>query len=980
MDPFIKYYDPQCISTHEVSDYQEYEQLTSMNSRGLKVFHTNIRSIDRNVDELNIFLAGIKHDFDVIILTETFRLHSTGIYGKSGYDLFYNEGDINKNDGVLVYIKKIHQYTVNVCDVNRIKMLQVSMTYFGEKIKIFALYRPNPTCPRSFVDHLGGYMNGISADTDYHLLIGDVNIDILDKDEVSQSYLSTLYEFGFVSYINGFTRVFGASKSCIDHIFIKQKRPNKHTITPIIFKTNITDHYSTIVHFDFTKSSLLENTSKADHQADSFRSFIDYKRLKKDLSDESWTTYYTEDNIDMAANKLIQRVSEHIGNNTKKVKIRAHLKRRNEWITEGLIKSIQTKNRLYKEANKNPGNPVLVSQYKKYRNCLNMIIKRTKVAYYSSRIQQGRHSSKQLYDTVKKICKSAPKKRIISVIEKSDGALVKDKKEIADVFNEHYTKMGKKLADKIKTDKSFTHNIHRVQNTIFLNPVDEKEILGLINNLKLHKSPGIDNIRAEVLKQVAKEVIKPLTHLFNRVILEGNFPDIFKQGIIVPIFKKGDKTKAINYRPITLISAVGKVLETAIKNRLLGFFEKNRILSQSQYGFRSSLSAEDAVAGLTSSIYGSLNDKKKALCVFVDLAKAFDTVDHTILLDKLERCGVRGRAHDLFKSYLLNRRQIVRIDNTYSSPQTVECGVPQGTVLGPILFITYINDLLTSPSEGKILCFADDTAIYYEADDWEELKRKAEADLGAKCRWFANNLLTINFEKTRYLPFASYSSSLPNFNVLSVRQCGLHILSAESISYLGVILDNHLRWNFHIEKLIMKIRSLLPMFRNLRHLLNVTQLKTLYFSLVRSQLLYGILSWGSVAYCYLRKLEVMQKWILKVIYNRKITFPSDELYREAEVMDVGQLFVFKVLTWLYKNKHIIVYNKHSYDTRKKFSQKEKIKKNAGKLCYSYIALKLFDLLPEALRNINSIKKFSKATKVWIFQKTRQEVRKLIEGG
>ena len=246
-----------------------------------------------------------------------------------------------------------------------------------------------------------------------------------------------------------------------------------------------------------------------------------------------------------------------------------------------------------------------------------------------------------------------------------------------------------------------------------------------------------------------------------------------------------------NYRPISLISVLAKIFERLLSDRLNAYLDKHKVLSNKQYGFRKNRSTTDALDRLTELIEAAMDEKSASLVIFVDLAKAFDTVDHKQLLDCLEGIGVRGVQYSLFRSYLTDRRQCVRLNGICSDSATIEYGVPQGTVLGPLLFNIYINSLYSIDTNGTIISFADDTAIFYKNKNWDVLRQQVESDFPKIVHWCNAKLLTINFSKTKFTAYTSYSKNLPRYSELNVVIGNniLHIERTHVINYLGVQID-----------------------------------------------------------------------------------------------------------------------------------------------------------------------------------------------
>lgn len=325
---------------------------------------------------------------------------------------------------------------------------------------------------------------------------------------------------------------------------------------------------------------------------------------------------------------------------------------------------------------------------------------------------------------------------------------------------------------------------------------------------------------------------------------------------------------------------------------------------------------------------------------------------------------------DVFEDYLRDRRQYLKINGVYSDPLLVKVGVPQGSILGPILFITYINSLLTADVGGKIISYADDTVLIFSDDTWHGTRDKMVEGFNVVKDWLATFRLSLNLDKTNYMAFSLTEANRPSFDSVVVnRETQETIHGVVKTKYLGIILDHNLKWTHHIDYLTGKLKGLIHKFYLLREFLSNRLMILIYRSLVESLLRYGIIVWGGTYKTNLHSLRVIQNYLLKVIYRKSRLFPTKLLYND-EICDITSLYIQSVCAFVHKNKYLKHYIEHIYETRNRTNKHLVIPVNHKQVnlkFLDYLAPKFYNLLPCGVRSITGMNSFNKKSKEYIFE-------------
>ncbi len=488
-----------------------------------------------------------------------------------------------------------------------------------------------------------------------------------------------------------------------------------------------------------------------------------------------------------------------------------------------------------------------------------------------------------------------------------DGCIVNDPKQISSSFCKFYSSVGVKFASKIgASNKDFSDYMpDPCDSSIYLFPTSQSEIRKVANSLKPKKSSGYDGISNILLKSVIKELQYPLTIVFNKSFKEGVFPSKMKLAEVIPLYKlKGKKDSMNNYRPVSLLPVISKILERLIQKRISSFLRKKMLLYDSQYGFRCNHSTIDAILQFVGNEVKGFDRGDKTLAIFLDLSKAFDTLPHKTLLKKLENFGIRGKALQWFESYLTNRNMYVNFNGNKSEiVPSGDYGVPQGSVLGPLCFIIATNDLALTLKKCKCILFADDTTVYVTHKNLKHLKDSIRHDLEILVDWFKANKLTLNLDKTSFVLFQPNRAAINEDVSLTIDD--ISIMREHTVKFLGLYLDEQLKFDTHVKHVCSKLSKNLYMLRSVMHVVPKWALRTLYHSYIHSNFMYGLSIWGPlVAKSSLNRVKVLQKKAIRTIDHAKYNASTTNLCKKMKILLIDELVELE----LAKISHRYVYN------------------------------------------------------------------------
>lgn len=886
------------IKCHSVNFAEECHDI--IQNHTFKTLTLNIRSLNRNFNSFLIVLKRFKTDFDAIILTECWLKNSPIIPQIEGYNFYHTSKHVNKAGGVVVYIKDVwspvvHEPTLTDADCIVLRIPNV--------ITILGVYRsPSFSDTNNFIDSMQRIVPMLKSKP-CTLFTGDINININDEHSGSVStYLCALAELGLKPAVNKPTR----ENSCIDHVFFLG---DMHVET-VVCPSSITDHNIVITG--------ITGTIVKPAPSPRYRLRVDYSSIADELSNIDWSTLYSISNVTEQTDIFVGIMKKLLDNHSQQMPLSRSKIILKPWMTQGLIRCSKVKDKLHMESKRFPTCNVKAIVFARYRNFYIALIRKVRNHYQSNLLVKTKDNPRKLWNTINEITN----RKVTKGSQNLDLLSIKcNPEESINMCNAYFASIGETFANEILVKLNYTQNqlaqnvntSNSPSSSFFLEPTDREEVNSIICGLKPNTAPGPDGISVQFIKILKNLIAEPLAAIINTSLTTGIVPDDWKFAAVVPIHKGGDTDSPNNFRPISLLPVFSKILERVVNKRLVDYIESNNFLSPNQFGFRKKRSTEDAVKLLTDHIVQNLDDGSACVGVFLDIAKAFDTVSIPILLKRLENIGVRGIALDWFASYLTGRQQCLKIDSRVSSPGKLSFGVPQGSVLGPTLFLIYLNELASLPlKNAKIICYADDTAIIFQEASWSDCFVSVQQGMVKVMGWLSNNLLTLNTSKTKYICFHKTMISAPlttpdiiisdhdkNVENADSGTCNA-IQRARTIKYLGVIIDEKLSFRDHIAALSSRTRKIIYVMKQIRDVASADLVKNIYISLCQSVLTYCIQAWGGIATTHLISLERAQRSVIKVMLSRPIRYPTEKLYKESKLLSIRRLYINASVSATYK--------------------------------------------------------------------------------
>ena len=753
-----------------------------------------------------------------------------------------------------------------------------------------------------FISYLEGCLEDFDLPNKDVYIFGDINIDVLDKKHDSTKKLTELLsQTGLTNYIREPTRFTIGRNSCLDHIYSNSTK----VFTSGVLDVNISDHEMVYIVHKKLKSS---NVS-GDFKGRSYRNH-NRERFVNDLTHQDWGRFFETTDPNQLWPTFHGYIMESINPMCplKTFKIR---KFKEIWVTNEILELIKDKDAALHKAKRTNSETHWTAARRLRNNCV-AIVRKAKSDFIKNELNENITDSKKFWKQVKEVIPNGgSSQNKISLIDDTTGLLIEEKCT-ADFINDFFTNIGPTLAKDMNTPWDYNGRVaDRHLHDIFVN---REEIEKFCKEIEITKASSIENISSRILKDAFLSQIDKLHHLFKQIFTTGNFPDTWKYATVIPLKKCGNSNLVTNLRPISLLPLPSKIIEKIIHNRMIHHLEINGYLDANQGGFRKDNSTINTTVKFTNDIFNAINSRQVTLSTFIDMAKAFDTVNHEILVKKLIKLGFTGTLLALLRNYLANRQQCTIANGITSKSKKITCGIPQGSTVGPLLFILYMNDISSILTYCKYQLYADDTVLYMSGQV-ANITDLVNDDLAKFKYWCLQNKLTINVKKTKCVYFG-LKSQVKNIDNHRICIDNMLIDRVNSYKYLGVTLDATLNYNAHLSNCLSLASHKIFLLSKIRKYITFEAANRIYKTMILPIVEYGDILYDGSSQKLLGKLQTLQNRGLRLVYYRQYHVPVIALHEISGIAKLSLRRQMHLLLYMYKQKsNVSIVNSRVINTR-----------------------------------------------------------------
>lgn len=930
-----------------------------------KILYINSASLIAHIDEVREMLDRRKPV--VLMISET---HVTEDINSCeiecvDYKCVRNNSHSRFTGGCIIYIRYDFDYDVIDCTIlpNNIWILSIKIYPSNRRVNgcICSVVYHSPSASKAdFLNYFEAWLEEKLDITEQHIICGDFNIDMMSNGLYSKRLQNIIEINGMRQFVQNATRITNLSSTMIDLVI-----SNGETEVEILLDEKISDHCTLEIESQFIPANIknIENdTTVVKMVGYSAQKFCEY------LSSFDWQCIQ-EDDLNKKAETLSSRLKQCINKFLKRVKVQKT--NENKWFDNEIGQARKLRDTSFRKAamvmDRNSW-----QNYHMARNKYTSLLRLKKSQFIQGKLTLAQGNSKETWTILKKLL-SGKSKKDVDMVE-INGIKITNTEEIAEQMNISF------IGSIVDINRSIPNVINnpsinieecKPRNSFKFATIDLTTLEKIL--LEMKNKRDIDLVSPSILLDSLPVIGHYFMSIINESLISGIFPEAWKTTTVVPVPKVSRPVKCEDYRPINMLPTCEKVLEKVVKSQLYTFLESSKLLSNNQSGYRKNHSCETALNLLLAKWKETINDKNTILCVFLDLKRAFETIDRSIMINKLKKFGLKANEINWFISYLSTRKQCTKIGSCISSSKDNDLGVPQGSVLGAILFIMYMNDLPEIGLFTTISLFADDTLIYISGKDVQHLSSIMNADLTKISEWLNINKLKLNVNKTKCMQISN--KALTNEYQIIINGCEIEKVS--NIKYLGILLDNKLTFkeniNYLCKKVAKKISFLARLAKNLTLIAKINVYKTViapHFEYCASILFL------SNEELFL-KMQKLQNKAMRIILKCNKYTSVEWMLHTLQWMNVRQRIYTKTLNLIFqiKNKKLPEYlcnlvisnaDVHNYPVRNRNDFRlPYCRTNRTQNSLMYKGLKMFNDMPDIIKMETNENFFKRKMKCYV---------------
>lgn len=971
---FIKFCasnEPAKISERDASDnslnMNEQEDLVRMDDawfddKGFKMLFLNVHHLIPKCDDIKYQL--MTHMPHIFGMCETFLNVNIDdkLLCQNGYVFERKDRSEKMGGGVLCYVREDVVYKRRTDLEGSLEIICLEIINKSSKnITVGFVYRP-PDMRTDWLDHFADVLESAMLEKNELIIMGDFNVDILKGNNSAENTDSKLRKLEQITksanlcqVINSPTRVTNLTSTLIDHAYVSNPENIANVVVP---SCGISDHFPICIT---RKSNGFKNGI---HKEISYRCMKHFNEalFLKDLSNASWdleSCKSVDDLLTTWYDTFTTILNKHAPVRTKRVK----RYKQPDWMNQEVIESMRKRD-FYKKANDH-------QNYKFWRNRTKSIIRASKKSFYAKVIQTRQNNSKDLWRHIKEACPD--KCTSLPTVLQANGVEETETSKLVELLNVHYgTISDKYLTNKHKIlDSKYADIVSHFVNSRGTIPkfaipsITEDFVLKQLKCLTKGKACGLDGISAAILKISAQIIAPSITKICNISIETGIFPAKWKEARIAPIYKGGPKEECCSYRPVSILPIISKVIERHVFVHLYDHMNDNGLLLDTQYGFRKNHSCQTALICLIDTIYQAIYEGKSVGSVQLDLSKAFDLINHSLLLQKLKIYCCDEPALIWFNSYLCNRTHIVKLRNCSSDSYAVTSGVPQGSIIGPLMFLIFLNDLPLHIINSTEIMYADDATLIFAHDDIDVLETKLTEDVKIVSEWCFYNDMALSIKKSNAMLLSTRQKHLKAKLDIMIDDC--HIPFVETCRVLGLHFDCYLKWNKQVKNVCNKIVKGLYLLKRIKAYLPTEMRKLFYNAYVLPHFDYCCIIWGTCDQKLMFELSKLQKRAARLILDVPFRTPSKVMFGELNWIPLKLRIEYHIAVQMYQCIHGMCPSKlenyfqlkndrYGYKTRSAANNDLYISKGHVK-SFIYRGAKVWNSIPAKVRNASSLSSF-----------------------